>query len=78
MEASGTTRRLSLSTEKKIVDFLWADEELGQVMSTTYGPRDHNGFRREHRKLLKGKVKIEHRVAMLSTRDRLGGRAFDP
>jgi hypothetical protein len=41
-----------------IIDFLWADEERGEVMSVTYGPRDKNGFRDEYRKLLKGKVKI--------------------
>lgn len=40
---------------KAIVDFLWAYEESGEV---TYGPRDDRGFRREHKKLLRGSVKI--------------------
>jgi hypothetical protein len=42
----------------EITDFLWADEETGEVMSVIYGPRDANGFRPEKRKLLKGKVRI--------------------
>jgi hypothetical protein len=43
---------------EEIVDFLWADEEAGEVMTVAYGPRDAHGFRKETRKLLKGKVKI--------------------
>ncbi len=41
-----------------IVDFLWADEETGEVMSVTYGPRDQRGYRDEYRTLIKGSVKI--------------------
>jgi hypothetical protein len=41
-----------------IVDFVWADEERGEVMSFTMGPRDKNGYRDEIRKLVKGNVKI--------------------
>lgn len=44
--------------DKEITDFIWADEEAGEVMSVTYGPRDAQGFRSETKKLLKGKVKI--------------------
>ena len=43
---------------EEITDFLWADEEAGEVMSVSYGPRDAHGFRKESRKLLKGKVRI--------------------
>jgi hypothetical protein len=37
----------------EIIDFLWADEEAGEVMSVNYGPRDAHGYRPERRKLLR-------------------------
>jgi hypothetical protein len=43
---------------QSIPHLIWADEETGEVMSVTYGPRDAQGFRQETRKLLRGKVRI--------------------
>jgi hypothetical protein len=42
----------------KIVDYAWADDERGQVMVITAGPRDERGFRERKRELRQGKVEI--------------------
>lgn len=44
--------------DREIVDFLYADEEAGEVLAVIYGERDLRGFRKETKCLLKGKVKI--------------------
>lgn len=42
----------------KIVDYAWADDERGEVMVITAGPRDERGFRKRKQELRQGKVEI--------------------
>ena len=41
-----------------IVDYAWADDETGEVMVITTGPRDERGSRKHKQELRQGKVEI--------------------